>query len=168
MNKYFDAFKEAGTTGKNIVFDEDQLTFTNWITTIYKGKGVKFIITNDFKLLPIDDFSKAFYVKAKYRIKRSGSSSVNHTCIDIVEEYLKSNFSLTSVYRKDGKLFITSSTDLHNKRFIIRGTEYMISKRNEQYEIRRLSNTFNANVIFSIELKNNYQFLSIDEFSSLL
>lgn len=33
------------------------------------------------------------------------------------------------------------------------GYEYMFSQRGSEYEIRKLSNTFNANVIFSIDLK---------------
>ena len=168
MNKEFDAFKEAGTSGKDIVFDEDQLVFANWITTVYKEKNVKFIITNDFKLLPIDDFSRAFRVTAKYRIKRSGSRNVTRSSAYAVEEYVKNNFSWTSVFYRNNKLFVTSSENLHNKRFIIDGTEYMLSRRESLYEIRKLSNTFNANVIFSIQLNGYYQFLSDSDFSSLL
>lgn len=168
MNKDFDAFRNAGTVGKDIVFDKDQLIFTNWITTIYKEKGVKFIITNDFKLLPIDDFPKAFYVKAKYRIKRSGSSNVSRSGNYAIEEYLKNNFSLSSICYMDNKLFVNSTEDLHNKRFIVCGIEYMLSRRGLQYEIRKLSNTFNANVIFSIQLNGYYQFLSDSDFASLL
>lgn len=53
----------------------------------------------------------------------------------------------------DSKLFVTSTRYIHNTRFIINGTEYMFSERGSEYEIRKLSNTFNANVIFSIDLK---------------
>lgn len=54
--------------------------------------------------------------------------------------------------------------DLRNSRFAICGTEYMISQRNEGYEVRKLSNTFNANVIFSINLNDSYVFPEKIEF----
>lgn len=158
MNSDFEAFKEAGTAGKNIIFNNDQEVFAAWIVDIYKSKGVKYIITNNYNILPIDDFSKAFHISAKYRIKRSGSSSVGKSKINAIKNHLISNYPISS-YRDDGdKLFVKSSSNLHNKRFIIDGTEYMISSRGDEYEIRRLSNTFNANVIFSISLKTSYSF----------
>ena len=167
MNMDFDAFKEAGTAGKDIIFKDCQLVFSNWITTIYKNKGVKLIITNDFKVLPIDDFNKAFSISAKYRIKRSGSNSVGKGKISDVIAYLKDHYQIDSSRIDDDKLFVSSSKNLHDSRFYLNGYEYMISKRNEEYEIRRLSNTFNANVIFSIELKPDYKFLTDEGIISL-
>ena len=47
------------------------------------------------------------------------------------------------------KFFVNSSAPMSNIRFTIGENEYMFSLRDENYyEIRRLSNTFNANVIF--------------------
>jgi len=42
----------------------------------------------------------------------------------------------------------------------------MISKRNDEFEIRKLSNTFNANVIFSIEInpQSGINFISDEDF----
>ena len=40
--------------------------------------------------------------------------------------------------------------------------------RDNYYEIRKLSNTFNANVIFSIELKSNDSGISIADFIFIL
>jgi len=50
-------------------------------------------------------------------------------------------------------LFVKADKDIHNLRFIFDGFEYMFSRRDNRYEVRRLSNTFNSNVIFSISLK---------------
>jgi hypothetical protein len=44
----------------------------------------------------------------------------------------------------------------------------MISKRENNFEVRKLSNTFNANVIFSIELKTNKEGISIADFIFIL
>lgn len=164
MNSDFDAFKEAGTSGKSIIFDGDQEVYAAWIIDIYKSKGVKYIITNNYSILPIDDFSKAFDVSAKYRIKRSGSSSVGKSKINAIKNHLISNYPISSCRNDGDKLFVKSTSDLHNYRFILDGTEYMISSRGDEYEIRRLSNTFNANVIFSISLKTSYVFSKYVDF----
>ena len=66
------------------------------------------------------------------------------------------------------KLFVTSSLDLHNERFIYGDYEYMISDRGSSYEVRKLSNTYNANVIFSIDLKGDRAGMSNDEFIAFL
>ena len=69
---------------------------------------------------------------------------------------------------KGGVMELYSQENLHNERFIIGKNEYMISKRENNYEIRKLSNTSNANVIFSIELKSNKSGLSVSDFIFIL
>ena len=61
-----------------------------------------------------------------------------------------------SAAKKYGKLYVECNLPMHNKRFILDGTEYMFSLREDIYEIRKLSGTFNANVIFSLKLKDNH------------
>lgn len=168
MNNNFEEFKEAGTAGKNIDFDNCQNVFNSWIIKTYKDKGVKFFITNNNVILPIEEFEEYFNVSAKYRIKRSGSSSVGSGNIDKVTEYLKSTFSNIELKTTYNKIFINSNDDLHNKRFVIGRNEFMISKRENNFEVRELSNTFNANVIFSIELKINKEGISIADFIFVL
>lgn len=168
MNNNFEEFKEAGTAGKNIDFYNCQNVFNSWIIKTYKDKGVKFFITNNNVILPIEEFEEYFNVSAKYRIKRSGSSSVGSGNIDKVTEYLKSTFSNIELKTTYDKIFINSNDDLHNKRFVIGRNEFMISKRENNFEVRKLSNTFNANVIFSIELKINKEGISIADFIFVL
>lgn len=168
MNKNFEEFKEAGTAGKNIEFDNCQNVFNNWIIKTYKDKGVKFFITNNNVILPIEEFAEYFNVSAKYRIKRSGSSSVGSVNIDKVTEYLKSTFSNIELKTTYDKIFIYTNDNLHNQHFIIGRNEFMISKRENNFEVRKLSNTFNANVIFSIEPKTNKEGISIADFIFVL
>lgn len=168
MNNNFEEFKEAGTAGKNIEFDNCQNVFNNWIIKTYKDKGVKFFITNNNVILPIEEFAEYFNVSAKYRIKRSGSSSVGSGNVDKVTEYLKSTFSNIELTTTYDKVFIYTNDNLHNQRFIIGRNEFMISKRENNFEVRKLSNTFNANVIFSIELKTNREGISIADFIFIL
>ena len=168
MNNNFEEFKEAGTAGKNIEFDNCQNVFNDWIIKTYKDKGVKFFITNNNVILPIEDLAEYFNVSAKYRIKRSGSSSVGSGNVDKVIEYLKSTFSNIELKTTYDKVFIYTNDNLHNQRFIIGRNEFMISKRENNFEVRKLSNTFNANVIFSIELKTNKGGISIADFIFIL
>lgn len=163
MDQDFDAYKEAGTSGKDIVFEGCEKVFTDWIIDIYSKKGVKYIITNENTVLPLERFAKYFSVSAKYRVKRSGSSPVGPSRFNKVEQYVKNNYTVSSIIAEGDKLFVTSNEDLDKIRFVIDEYEYMFSKRDDRYEIRKLSNTFNANVIFSIE-KNNQPGISPDEF----
>ena len=166
MNDFFDEYSDAGTEGRNI--DIQTEIFISWIIQHYKDKGVKFIITNDYMLLPVEDVASYFYVTATYRIKRSGSRSVAKTKVDAVQDYLAENYNITASFFRDKKLFVTSRNKLDNEHFFIDGCEYMISKRLDKYEIRSLSDTFNANVIFSISLISGKTGLSNSEFISFL
>ena len=169
MNEAFDEFREAGTAGKDIDMINGSEIFANWIIQTYKNKGAEFFITNNYKIVRVDDFSECFNVSAKYRIKRSGSSSVGKSRIAAISRYLKDEFdSITSINTQGDKLFVEAACNLHGTRFIYGDYEYMISQRDDVYEIRKLSNTYNANVIFSIQLKNNYTGLTEKEFIDYL
>lgn len=168
MNRDFESFKEAGTAGKEIIME--QSIFANWIKTIYSGKNVKWFISENFILIPIEELHNYFNIKAVYRVKRSGSSDVGKRNLSSVVTYIKTlevSNSIIDYTFENAKLFVTSNNNIHNKRFVYNGYEYMFSERANRYEVRKLSNTFNANVIFSVSLKNKadkYQ----EEFVSFL
>lgn len=157
MNEYFEAFREAGTAGKDIDMANGSNIFSSWIIQTYRDKGAEFFITNNYTILPIDQFSDYFDVSAKYRIKRSGSGNVGKSRIHSVIDYVESkslDYKVTDSRTDGDKLFVSSKCELHNKRFILRGIEYMFSSRKGEYELRKLSSTYNANVIFSIKQKS--------------
>lgn len=165
MNSDFEAFKAAGTTGKDIIMPNGSDIFASWITLTYKNKGAIFFITNNYTIIPINDFSNYFSVAAKYRIKRSGSTHVGSRNIRTIVSFIQNKgFRITSFEHEGDKLFVTSPYQLHNQRFVYSGYKYMFSQRGNRYEIRKLSNTFNANVIFSIDIKNPTPGLNDDQF----
>ena len=169
MNLSFEEFKEAGTSGKDIVMQNGPSIFADWIIQTYKNKGAEYFITNDYAIVPVDRFLDFFTVNAKYRIKRSGSSSVGKSKMSSVIRHIQNgNYGVTGVRQDGGKLFVASPRNIHNTRFIMDGTEYMFSARGSEYEIRKLSNTFNANVIFSIDLKTTRGSLSEADFIRFL
>ncbi|MEH8022995.1 hypothetical protein P9079_11130 [Gallibacterium anatis] len=169
MDNNFSEFVTAGTTGKSIDMPNGSDIFSNWIIQIYKEKGVRFFITNDNIIFPIDRFKEYFEVTAKYRIKRSGSSNVGKRDMNEVIEYISTHgYAITSHYIFKNKLFVVSEQKLHDHRFTVCGREYMFSLRTKEYEIRKLSKTYNANVIFSIRIKSIIKGLSEEEFIDYL
>ena len=169
MKQHYQKFCEASTTGREIVFPNSSAVFSNWIIQIYQEKRTRFFITNDFAILPIEQFQQYFDVTAKYRIKRSGSSHVGKRQFKPVMDYISSHdYGICDCHMDGDKLFVLSLQNLHNQRFILQGNEYMFSLRNDTYELRRLSNTYHANVIFSIKQRENILGMGNSEFISTL
>lgn len=164
MNCLFDEYKDAGTAGKAIDFTDCSSVFAAWIINAYKDKNVRFVITNNNIILPIEDFASFFNITAKYRVKRSGSSSVGKRKIPGVSQYLKDEYQIQEIQSEGRKLFVTSTQELHREKFNFDGTEYMFSRYGKNYEIRKLSGTANANVIFRIQSQTNACGLKTQEF----
>ena len=68
--------------------ENDSLILANWIIQIYKDKGVKFFITNNYTILPVERFQDYFDISAKYRTKRSGSRNVGKKNVQLVMDYI--------------------------------------------------------------------------------
>ncbi|MGN0432579.1 MAG: hypothetical protein ACI4EQ_09535 [Lachnospiraceae bacterium] len=169
MNEQFDEFKEAGTAGRDIIMEDGEDIFSNWIIQNYRNKGVRYFITNNHTLFMVDRLKEYFNVTAKYRIKRSGSRGVGKSNIPMVLNYINNgSYCIQNTRNEGSKLFVKSDRELCNQRFILQEHEYMFSQRGVEYEIRQLSNTFNANVIFSVSLKASVQGLTSDEFIAAL
>lgn len=169
MNQNFDEYREAGTAGKEIDMPNGSEIFSDWIIQTYRNKGTEFFITNNFTLVPIDDFMDYFDVTAKYRIKRSGSSNIGKSRMsDIINQISEHDYIITDHNVLGDKLFVWSPSNLNKKKFIFNGNEYMYSLREDKYELRKLSNTYNANVIFSIKRKNQRLGISDEDFKDYL
>lgn len=173
MNDDFDAFVQAGTAGKDINIPNGSDIFTNWIIQVYKEKGVEFFITNNYTILSIERFGEYFNVTARYRIKRSGSSNIGRSRIKPLMDYISTlDCVITDSRVAEDKLFVISPQQLYDHKFIFRGNEYMFSLREceceNEYELRKLSNTNNANVIFSIKHNANTPGISESEFIDYL
>ncbi|MEE1243463.1 hypothetical protein [Frisingicoccus sp.] len=169
MNEHYEQFRNADTSGKNIIMPDGESIFSNWIIDTYKKKGTHFFITNDCTILPIERFKTYFTSTAKYRVKKSGSSPIGKTRLSKVKSFIETCNYPVSNFRIEGKkLFVTSSSDLNHIKFRFEQYQYMFSQRNHEYEIRKLSNTNHANVIFSITKKDGVEGLSDSDFISKL
>lgn len=166
MNKNFERYANAGTTGEDIGID--QKIFNSWIVNTYKEKMVKFFITkgDNYIIFPIEKYDEYFSITAKYRIKKSGSSKVPKRSQKDVLEKIKS-MSIKLKLLDDFE--IESSQDLNKMKFKVLDSDYMFShKKDNIYRIRKLSNTKNANVIFSIQLLKEQDSADLKNFISNL
>ena len=155
MNHNFDRYNEAGTRGEKIEIDNNAI-FYNWIISHYTKKGAKFFITkkNSFIIAPICKFPYYFDVFATYRIKKSGSGKPAKKDIDNVEQMIR-NVYANAEFNIDGKKLYTKITNpLSIRDFKLGDYTYRLSDKNSNgYEVRKLSNTYHMNVIFSINVK---------------
>ena len=83
----------------------------------------------------------------------------------MIAEHHINNFIIT----QDKRAFVRANENLDNKRFYIDKDEFMFSKiETGIFEVRKLSNTFNSNVIFGLKLKPGFYGLTKHEMKQLL
>ena len=168
MDSNFYDFCNSGTAGSDI--NMPKYVFYKWIINYYKEKGAEFFITKDrskFLIFPIDQFSKYFDVTAKYREKKSGSSSLNnHNKPDF--EYAMGTAGIDFSFNG---LDIISDKPLDGIKVNGNKYDYLLREGDGNYKVRKLSNTRNANVIFSIKLMDydvDQQERDINQFEKMI
>lgn len=172
MNLNFDKFNNAGTAGELI--NLDSRFFDKWIVGYYKNKGVRFVISkhNNMVILPIEKFSEYFNISATYRIKQSGSGDPAKKDINKLTAILSNRFGVSSrdINIVDKKVLVKINDSIDNNRFCEGKYTYYLSKTefNNTYRLKRLSNTRNMTVIFSIEIMLDQQPEDLEFFESVL
>lgn len=167
--------------------------YFHWIIDYYKNKSVRFLITGEkkFIIFPIEKLQDFFTVSAQYRIKRSGSSEPSKKDFEKLNSIFSNQYSGKLIQReiekkknnkiiKVNKFFLKLKNQSNKKKehFLIDNRQYFINYISGNkilvdgaiyYELRKLSETYNANVIFSIKLINdNLEGLSDEDFISSL
>lgn len=169
MNNNFEDFLNAGTAGVDINVDSN--ICYNWIKTYYSLKNVKFFITkgSNYIIFPIEKFHEYFSVSGKYRVKKSGSNPPSKNNISEIKKlFAEKNISI-NLY-KDGKKYYVN-TPININKLELKGQKYTyLFKKvdNNDYIISRLSNTYNANVIFSISLKTQQNIDDLNNFKNYI
>lgn len=183
MDENFDSYANAGTKGKEIMFpnlsaEDNSRFFALWIADYYSNvKHAEWVATKDSNnniiLLPFNKLAEYFDVTACYRVKKSGSSSVKNSCktLETVKQAIISlnpdnvpEFTIV-----DNKLYAKFETIPQN----LGNADYHLAIKGEWgtlFEVRKLSKTFNSNVIFSLKLKqlSNEQIEATKEYLSQL
>ena len=171
MNRDFYKYSNAGTAGIGLDINSD--IFAYWIKNMYKNKGVKYFITHSttgkYVILPLDDISRYYSIGATFRVKKSGSSNVAKSSQEMVAQRIVESLNVSTSQIEYGvKMRVDSPLIADKQKIEINGYVYMFSKTPDGcFIIRRLSNTNNLNVIFSVSLKNESG-LSEDSFRSIL
>lgn len=165
MNRSFEKFSNAGTSGEKISLPDS--IFSSWIMDYYTKKGVKYFISkrDNFVIFPTERFPEYFDVSAIYRVKKSGST--NPSSNNLSEILQCSKGKITSYSWQDGKLFVVSS--FYDDGDKIEGIQYNYQLNQvgtNRFNVRRLSNTANANVIFSISLKKDQDIDDLKRFEN--
>lgn len=168
MNNDFNRFNNAGTAGESL--DISSSVFSNWIMQHYKNKNVKYVISynQNYVVLPIRRFATYFDIIAKYRIKKSGSGEPAKRDFQLVKDKILTLYP-TAIFTTSGKKFFVEISDdlIQQTKFELGKYTYYFSRKNDGlYEIKRLSNTYNMNVIFSINLKKPQDPSDLSEFES--
>lgn len=167
MNCDFDRFNNAGTAGEKLYIDN--AIFSNWIVKHYQNKRVKYVISkgNDFVIFPIEEFSSYFNIEATFRIKKSGSSEPAKRDISDVKKLIAQEYPSVKFTLDGKKIFAHIDTPVYSTHFTMGNYTYYLSEQTSNlFEIRRLSNTYNMNVIFSIQLKKEQNIHDLKVFES--
>lgn len=157
MNENYEDFKSVRTQNKSLDFKGAKKVFESWAINFYKAKRVKFFISNNFLIFPLESFKRYFDISAMYRIKKSGSATAGKRLAEPLKKHIRNEFEIDEFIKDGTKLFVSTAKNLENLKFALENTEFMFSKRGELYELRKLSKTFNANVIFTVTLKTAVQ-----------
>lgn len=134
---------------------------SQWVKNYYLNhKKSKYCITKSdigFIIFPIENMDNYFAFSAKYRVKKSGSSNPSKNNISEIENLLQNINVKTTIEIINSKCY--AEFNYTKDKFILCGDKYryQFTKDDAKYNIRRLSNTCNANFIVSIKLKEHKQ-----------
>ena len=172
MNGLYKKYYRVGKKGIPINIDSSILY--GWVQDFYSVKNVKFFMTEgtDIIIFPSNRFSDYFDIAAFYRRKPSGPSVPNegNNNSEILRGLSENNISGTIKYEFAGnktRCFLHSDESLHERKIMCDEYTYLFKDnkysktlkkiKTNVYEIRRLSNTSNPNVICQLSLKKNSQ-----------
>lgn len=161
VNEHFDEFSSPGTKGVDLQMDPS--VYERWIKAMYRQKNVEYIMTSineticdeNIVILPLDKIGAYFDISCKYRVKKSGSSGVGKKKYKDACKMLKQSgieFAEVDGYQiyMEKKLINSIHVGAEGKyKFNLNTCEPAFT-----YMIRVLSNTFNANIIFSLKIKD--------------
>ena len=158
INRNTTRFQFAGTKGAKIDIDEKILA--KCIIDQLKQKNVKYIavyVNNTINpiIFPIEKISYYFAINGMVREKGSGSSNVPKKYRENVAEYIAKTYPGATITYDEKVMYANIPITLKEDRFQVGKNIYYFSEmdKNNQYKVRKLSNTNNLNVIFDLKFK---------------
>ncbi|MDD7461464.1 MAG: hypothetical protein PUK67_03155 [Prevotellaceae bacterium] len=172
LNLHFEEYKKPST--KAIACSSNLLS--QWIINHYQEEyQVKYVITQaengQYIIFPIERFEHYFSIIAVYRTKKSGSANPSVKDINELSILLQNNKYTNSSIMRKGKYVFAQIPNLTNASITLSGktSSFLFKKTADNiYKITKLSNTYNANVIFSITLKQSQDIADLEHFKNSL
>lgn len=150
----------------------DKKLFYDWVKNHYKvERGSKYLITkgNNYVVFNIDNFEKYYDISAVFRIKKSGSSNPSSSDLIEIQSLLDVSCIRSRNLHSDGHYVEVELPDFDGYKLVRTGGKFDFQMKRidgNTFRITKLSNTYNANVIFSISLKREQGQEDISEFES--
>lgn len=163
MNNNYSNYSNPGTKGVTINVPAE--VSYKWIISYYLNiKKSTFVMTKwgtSFIIIPTQSLSEYFDVEAVYRVKKSGSSNAKQKDFTIIKKLLNTkNVKYSNLHSSEEGKIIVTLPDCIETTFTIQSSPkdfFFRKKSNQDYIVTKLSNTKNANVIFTISLKELQQ-----------
>lgn len=172
MNGLYKTYHRVGKKGIPVNIGTSVLY--GLVNDFYSSKNVQFFMTegNSFIIFPADKFHEYFEIECFYRRKNSDSSEPNegNNNSEILYGLIDEGISGIVEYKTIGdklRCFIHTNSKLHKQRMMCEEYTYQFKdnsyskkiarKKDNVFEIRRLSNTSNPNVICQLSLKKTSQ-----------
>lgn len=170
INNNYEKYKHASDNGIDVNLPSD--IFKHWIVGHYTNKNVKYVMTKNtssYIIFPLDKYDSYFCISAKLRPKGSGSSSLPKCDVDIISDLISSHYGKCSISLEGTDRFCTlnegSIPDKSQFTSSINNRRYQFNKISDnKYKIRKLSNTRNCTLIFSIKLISKQNIHDLDQF----
>ncbi len=163
LNTHYNTYNNVAQS--SIPIEIDSSVLYAFILEQYKLKGNKWIISStkatnpDLKsicLIPLERIENNFKVSAVLRRKKSGTREIPKSMRGTAEKLI-SVICEEPILKQDGKKTYLLG-DIGNNSYTLPENLYLSKKEEDLYEIRKRSSTNNANIIFSLELKDTYEF----------
>lgn len=163
INSNYDKYAQVSQSSIPIDIHTDILY--DFIEEQYEIKANKWIIASNNKsnltndtmcLIPTEELRQNFDISASLRRKKSGTSEVAKSFREEAKIIIRSLCKNPIFEEQDKKIFLYGDIGTHPHE--LPNNLYLSKKDTHKYEIRKRSNTNNANIMFSLKLKNTYDF----------
>ena len=123
---------------------------------IISSKKISDLNSHDVCLIPIKEIRNNFEISATLRRKKSGTSEIPKSFREEAKIIIRS-ICTNPVFEEQGKkTYLYGNIGSHP--YELPNNLYLSKKDTDKYEIRKRSNTNNANIMFSLKLKDSYVF----------
>lgn len=164
LNENYNTYSNVAQS--SIPIEIDSSILYSFIVEQYRLKSNKWIIsstkvtnldTQSICLIPLEEIDSNFKVSAVLRRKKSGTREIPKSMRNTAEKLI-SVICEEPIIEEDGKKTYLIG-DIGTNSYTLPENLYLSKKDTpHKYEIRKRSNTNNANIMFSLELKDGYEF----------